>query len=167
MGRKLILPDSIKGEDFLKIMKKMPHGRNRIRLLAMHHVQSGKTLKEVAEIVHCHWITVQKWVKRFKEEGYDGLYESQRSGAPGKIGKQAESFVLNMLSNLSESTTGGYITGSQIHQIMMEQYQIKCCLSTVYNTIHKLQFSWITSRSMHPKTSLAVQEKYKKTLKVC
>ena len=31
MGGKLILPDSIKGEDFLKIMRKMPHGRNRIR----------------------------------------------------------------------------------------------------------------------------------------
>ena len=119
MGRKLILPDSIKGEDFLKIMNKMPHGRNRIRLLAMHHVQSGKTLKEVAEIVHCHWITVQKWVKRFKEEGYDGLYESQRSGAPRKIGKQAESFIFNMLSKLSESTTGGYITGSQLHQIII------------------------------------------------
>ena len=149
------------------MMKKMPHGRNRIRLLAMHHVQSGKTLKEVAEIVDCHWITVQKWVKRFKEEGYDGLYESQRSGAPRKIGKQAESFIFNMLSKLSESTTGGYITGSQVHQIMMEQHQIKCCLSTIYNTIHKLQFRWITSRSMHPKTSLEVQEKYKKTLQVC
>ena len=41
MGRKLHLPESFEQQDFLKMMRKMRHGRNRIRLLAMHHIQTG------------------------------------------------------------------------------------------------------------------------------
>ncbi len=36
MGHKLTLPKDFKKYDFLKTMKKMNHGRNRIRLLAMY-----------------------------------------------------------------------------------------------------------------------------------
>ena len=119
MGRKLILPEDFKDHDFLKMMRQMHHGRNRIRLLAMHHIQLGKSLKNVAKIVQCHWITVQQWLKRFKEYGFDGLYESQRSGAPRKIAKEVESFISEKLSKLSEAKTGGYITGNQVHQIII------------------------------------------------
>ena len=167
MGRKLTLPEDFKDHDFLKIMKTMKHGRNRIRLLAMHHIQLGKSLKDIAKIVQCHWITVQQWLKRFKEYGFDGLYESQRSGAPRKIEKEVESFISKKLSKLSKAKTGGYITGAQMHQIIIDKFSTKCCLKTVYNTMHKLNFSWITSRSMHPKTNIAVQEEYKQTLPLC
>ena len=167
MGRKLILPEDFKSHDFLKIMRTMKHARNRIRLLAMHHIQLGKSLKNVAKVVQCHWITVQQWLKRFKEEGFDGLYESQRSGAPRKIEKEVEAFISEKLSKLSEAKTGGYITGNQVQQIIIDKFNTKCCLKTVYNTMHKLNFSWITSRSIHPKTSTEIQEEYKQTLPLC
>ena len=167
MGRKLILPEAFKDHDFLKMMRQMQHGRNRIRLLAMHHIQLVKSLKNVAKIVQCHWITVQQWLKSFKEEGFDGLYESQRSGAPRKIAKEVESFISKKLSKLREAKTVRYITVNQVHQIIIDQFSTKCCLKTVYNTMHRLNFSWITSRSMHPKTSTEVQEEYKQTLPLC
>ena len=108
MGRKLTLPEDFKDYDFLKIMRKMKHGRNRIRLLAMHHIQLGKSLKDIAKIVQCHWITVQQWLKRFKEDGFDGLYESQRSGAPRKIEKEAE--ILTQKINKDEVETDDFNT---------------------------------------------------------
>lgn len=167
MGRKLTLPYGFEKHDFLKMMKKMKHGRNRIRLLAMHHIQLGKSLKMVSRIVQSHWITVQKWLKRFKAEGFDGLYESKRSGAPRKIQTEEEEFISEKLSTLSTAKTGGYITGKQIHQILIDKYNIRCSLKTVYNALHRLDFSWITSRSMHPKSNLETQEQYKKTLPFC
>ena len=167
MGRKLTLPDGFEKHNFLKMMKQMRHGKNRIRLLAMHHIQLGKSLKTVSRIVQSHWVTVQKWLTRFKADGFDGLYESRRSGAPRKIQKEGEEFISEKLSSLSTAKTGGYITGSQIHQILVDKYNIKCCLKTVYNSMHKLNFSWITSRSIHPKSNLETQEEYKKTLPLC
>lgn len=167
MGRKLTLPDGFEKHDFLKMMKQMKHGRNRIRLLAMHHIQLGKSLKTVSKIVQSHWITVQKWLKRFKTEGFNGLYESERIGAPRKIQKEGEEFISEKLLSLSTAKTGGYITGNQIHQILVDKYDINCCLKTVYNSMHKLRFSWITSRSIHPKSNLETQDQYKKTLPLC
>ena len=44
----------------------------------------------VSEIVQVYWQTVQSWLKRFGEEGFNGIYESQRSGAPRKINSSKE-----------------------------------------------------------------------------
>jgi transposase len=167
MGRKLKLPNGFEKHNFLKMMNKMKHGRNRIRLLAMHHIQLGKSLIMVSQIVEVHWVTVQKWLKRFKEEGFAGLYESPRSGAPRKIQKEEEEFISEKLSALSTSKTDGYITGNQMHQTLIDKYNTKCCLKTVYNSMHKLKFSWITSRSIHPKSNLDTQSQYKKNLPLC
>lgn len=167
MGRKLTLPVGFEKHDFLKMMKKMKHGRNRIRLLAMHHIQLGKSLKMVSRIVEAHWITVQKWLKRFKAHGFEGLYESKRSGAPRKIQKQEESFISEKLLTLSTAKAGGYITGKQIHQILIDEHSVQCSLKTIYNALHRLNFSWITSRPIHPKSNIETQEQYKKTLPLC
>lgn len=148
-------------------MKCEPHGRNRIRLLAMYHLQLGKSLQIVSGIVQSHWKTVQSWLRRFRKDGFEGLFESQRSGAPRKLDPLQESFLANKIKLLSESKTGGYITGKELHHILLQEHGAQCALRTVYNTIHRLGFSWITSRSMHPKSNPEIQNTYKKTLQIC
>lgn len=171
MGRPLILPSGFEEHDFLSMMKKEQNGRNRVRLLAMHHLQLGKSQKEVSELVEVYWTTVQGWLKRFKKEGFDGLkegfdglFESKRSGAPRKIGSSAEKIISNKIKLLSESKTGGYITGKELQKILLEEHQVECSLRTVYNTLKRLGFSWITSRSIHPKSNRKIQNNYKKNL---
>ena len=138
------------------------HGRNRVRLLAMHHIQLGKTFKAISAIVMHHWKTVQSWLRRFRDNGFEGLFESQRSGAPRKLSTKQETVLFNKINGLSVSKTGGYITGKELHHMLIEQYGAKCALRTVYNTIHRLGFSWITSRSIHPKSNQEIQDAYKK-----
>jgi transposase len=167
MGRKLHLSESFKEQDFLKIMRKMKHGRNRIRLLAMHHIQLGKSLAVVSSIVKVHWSTVQGWVKRYNALGFEGLYEGKRSGAPRKIADISEQFIITKIATLSQAKTGGYITGKEMRQELIDKYGIQCCLKTIYNTLHRLNFSWITSRSIHPKSNLEIQDQYKKALRLC
>ena len=144
-------------------MKHESHGRNRIRLLAMHHIQLGKSFKTISEIVKSHWKTVQSWLRRFRNNGFEELFESQRSGAPRKLNAKQESVIFDKINELSASKTGGYITGKELHNMLIEQYNAKCALKTVYNTMHRLCFSWITSRSMHPKSNKEIQDAYKKT----
>ena len=92
-------------------MKHERHGRNRIRLLAMYHLQLGKSFKAISAIVKSHWKTVQSWLRRFRNDGFEGLFESHRSGAPRKINALQESVLFDKINTLSESKTGGYITG--------------------------------------------------------
>lgn len=164
MGRPLILPKGFDKHDFLSLMKKETYGRNRIRLLAMHHIQSGKSLKETSELVKSHRGTVQSWLQRFREFGFEGIFESKRTGAPRKLNQDQEDFVFKKIKELSESKSGECITGIELHQILSDKYNIQCSLRTVYNLVHKLGFSWITSRSTHPKSDVTKQKEYKKNL---
>lgn len=148
-------------------MKKEHHKRNSFRLLALHHLQSGKSLIVVSKIVKVHWQTVQSWLKRFGKDGFDGIYESQRSGAPRKVNLSKEKIISEKIKTLSESKTGGHITGKELQQILAQEHNVNCSLKTVYNTLNRLGFSWITSRSMHPKSNQEVQDSYKKTLPNC
>ena len=145
------------------MMKRESHGRNRIRLLAMHHIQLGKSFKAISAIVKSHWKTVQSCLRRFRNNGFEGLFESQRSGAPRKLNTKQESAIFDKINELSASKTGGYITGKELHNMLIKQYNARCALKTVYNTMHRLGFSWITSRSMHPKSNKETQNTYKKT----
>lgn len=147
-------------------MKKESHKRNSFRLLAMHHIQSGKSLVEVSQILQVHWQTVQSWLKRFSKDGFDGIFESQRSGAPRKISPSKEIIISDKLKTLSENKTGGYITGKELQQILLNEHNVYCSLKTVYNTLSRLGFSWITSRSMHPKSNQETQILYKKNLPI-
>ena len=163
---RLILPLGFHDYDFIKMMKHERHGRNRIRLLAMYHLQLGKSLKVISTLVRVHWKTVQSWLRRFRNHGFDGLFESHRSGASKKLNKIEESFIVETINNLSDNNTGGYITGKELHKMLTEKYETKCSLRTVYNTLHRLGFSWITSRSKHPKSNQVTQDEYKKTLPI-
>jgi transposase len=164
MGRALILPEGFEDYDFLLMMKKEPHPRNRMRLLAMRHIQLGKTLEAVSELVQVHWKTVQSWLRRFRELGFSGLFESKRSGAPRKLNSLQEKIISDKIRILSESKTGGHITGKELQEILSNEHNVNCSLKTVYNTLDRLGFSWITSRSMHPKSSQEAQDNYKKNL---
>ena len=145
-------------------MKDEPNKRNYVRLLAMHHIQMGRSLEKVADIVQHHYQTVHAWLKRFRNNGFSGLLESPRSGAPRKLTPEQEMWLHNKLLSLSQEKQGGYITGKELLDILVTEYNADCKLRTVYNAIHRLGFSWITSRSMHPKADEEAQEAYKKTL---
>lgn len=145
------------------MLKQEPDGRSRIRMLAMHHVQLGKSLSAVAEIVQVHWKTVQTWLRVFRESGLHSLHDAPRTGAPEKIVGAAENWLHDKVVSDSQSKTGGCATGRELHQQLKDLYGIQCSLQTVYNKLHALNFSWITARSIHPHTDVEVQEAYKKT----
>ncbi|NYT46798.1 MAG: winged helix-turn-helix domain-containing protein [Candidatus Methanofishera endochildressiae] len=64
---------------------------------------------------------------------------------------------------LQEERVGGRITGHDIRQLLDEQFQIKCCLNSVYNLLARLNIVWITVRSKHPKQDQTTQDDFKKT----
>jgi transposase len=162
MARPFHLPDDFKTYDFLSMIDTETNGRKSIRLLAMHHLQLGKSLSAVADIVGVHWKTVQVWVSKFRKLGLPSVGDAPRCGAPRKITGAAEKWLSETIQSLSEAKEGGYITGYELQKLLHEKYGVECSLKTIYNKLHQLNFSWITSRSIHPKTDLEAQEEYKK-----
>jgi transposase len=59
--------------------------------------------------------------------------------------------------------SGGRLTGADIHLYIKEEFDQEYHPDHVYNVLKKLNFSWITSRSKHPKQSQKAQDEFKKT----
>ena len=73
MSNPILLPANFETYDFVAMSKKEQNPRNRIRLIAMAHIQDGKTLKQAAESLKTHWKTIQTWLRNFRNFGIDHL----------------------------------------------------------------------------------------------
>jgi len=129
----------------------------------MAHLKEGREYYEIAQFLCASAETVQKWVKRFKVSGLDGLRESPRSGAKRKLKENQEINFKKAVIALQENRAGARITGHDIQFLLEDQFQVKCCLNSVYNLMNRLNLVWITVRSKHPKQSQEKQDNFKKT----
>jgi transposase len=157
------LPEGLQAHDFHTLAKNEPHARTRVRLLGMAHLQEGWSTHAIATALRVHETTVHGWVLRFKTAGLDGLKESPRSGATRKLPANQEAKFKDAVISLQEQRSGGRITGHDIRALLEEQFQVSCCLNSVYNLLARLGLVWITVRSKHPKQSQASQDSFKKT----
>jgi len=55
------------------------------RLHGVLLVSQGLSCRKVGEYLGQNPVTVQRWVKRFNNKGFAGLYEGERSGRPSRI----------------------------------------------------------------------------------
>ena len=63
--------------DFLLEFKREQNPLIKIKLQALHHLQSGRGIKETADIVLYDVQAVRSWIRRFVKYDYEGLIEPQ------------------------------------------------------------------------------------------
>ena len=61
-----------------------------------------------------------------------------------------------------EQRLGGRMTGYDIQALIEERWEVAYGLSTVYTLLARLNLSWISSRSRHPKQNPEQQADFKK-----
>jgi transposase len=91
------------------------------------------------------------------------LREPLRSGARRKLGASQEAPFKEAVLRLQAQRPGGRATGHDVKALLGAQFQVSCCLGSVYNLLTRLDLVWITVRSKHPKQSQAGQDAFKKT----
>lgn len=148
--------------DFKSLIAKETNGRMRVRLMALSHIKEGANNSQTARNLHISRRIVNEWVKRFYEQGLEGLLEEPRSGRPCKLTKQQLAQLSEYVRNNSVKENGGRLKAQTIVTYIAQEFQVKYCVFNIYRLLHQLGFSWITSRSKHPKQSEEVQEDFKK-----
>jgi len=147
--------------DFLGKYKKESDPRTRIRLLGLHHIQSGKTFTEVARMLLVGHKTVSEWLVRFISEGIAGLTDKPGRGRKPKLSAEE---VLNLKKTVLrqiEEREGGRLKGTEIVKILKERFGADYTLSGVYDLLKRLNIVWITVRSKHPKANPEKQKDFK------
>ena len=162
MGRKLLLPTNFNEYDFSGLIKEEKHQGVRKRLLAMLYLQRDPSITDAAASVGASWKTVQSWLSNFRAYGLEGLYDKYRSGRNRSLSESQLKELESYLVSASEDTSGGVMTAQAILNYARDELSCNCSLPTMYRALHDLNFSWISCRSVHPKTDPKAQEAYKK-----
>lgn len=153
---------SIKDTDFNSLILKEKNARMRVRLMALAHIQDGANRTQTAKFLKVSRGAVKKWVQQFINEGINGLQEKLRSGRPSALSEAQLLQLQEYVMNNSIKPTGGRLKGSLLVDYINQEFDVLYSLDNVYRLLHQLGFSWITSRSKHPKQDIEAQDAFKK-----
>jgi len=148
--------------DFKSLIAKETNGRMRVRLMALSHIKNGANNTQTARNLHISRRIVNDWIKRFYEHGLDGLKEKPRSGRPCNLNEQQLSQLSQYIHDNSIKPKGGRLKAQTLVAYISQEFKVYYSIDNIYRLLHQLGFSWITSRSRHPKQSDEVQEAFKK-----
>jgi transposase len=152
-----------KKHDFFNLAKHEQNPQTRIRLMALGQLQKGAKIKDVAASIGFERKTVGHWYKAFKENGFAGLKNNERSGRKPKLKHEEAQIFLKEVEKLQEERTGGRITGEDIQELAKEKFDAHYAKNSIYTVLKRLNFVWITVRSKHPKSNQETQNNFKKT----
>jgi transposase len=167
-GRKAAEIENINDYDFDVLAKTCGTPRERIRYIAFAHIQEGKSFTEVASMIRVKLRTLMNWIKNFKKDQIEGLKEKTGRGADPYLEPEHHEAFRQAVLELQHNRKGGRVKGRDILEMMKSKFGIEPSLSTVYDTLKRVNLVWITGRSKHSKADFEAQESFKKTLeKTC
>jgi len=141
--------DSIKKLKKEMRLKANVDARDRIHavIMAMKGSSSGEIANRLAYARS--WVT--KWVNRYSEEGWGGLWDRPRSGQPNKLTQeQQEEFEKIIIRGpLPEENLSRYRI-QDLRKILKSQFDVEYSISGVTALVHRLDFSSIKPRPRHP-----------------
>lgn len=150
-------------DDFKELYKKRGQQKHGIRLLALWKLQSGMTETKVCALIGKTHKTIRKWRRIYEQEGVEGLLMiSKGRGRKSKLeGKSKD--LEKEIDLMQGQRNGGRVRCQDIVDFVLDKYNIEYSRSGMYHVLHRLGFSWITSRSKHPKSSPESSEDFKKS----
>ncbi|MBM2820218.1 MAG: hypothetical protein HW410_1901 [Nitrosarchaeum sp.] len=149
--------------DFKSIYKEERNSRIKIKLQALHHLQTGKLLKDVSEIVLYDEKSVREWVYAFEAFNYEGLIEKEGRGQKPRLMPDKEESFKKAIDDLHESRNGGRIIAVDIQKLLLDEFDCNYSLSGVYTLLDRINIVWISGRSKHPKHSQDAIDAFKET----
>jgi transposase len=137
--------------------------RKRIRLLALSHFLDGKNRAEISRMLKVSRRSVNDWVANYLKDGLSGLEAKKSPGRASYLDHAQKAKLSHYITQCSQSEKGGRLIAKDIQQYILKEFGKKYHLCAIYKLLETLNFSWITSRSRHPKQSQEIQDAFKKT----
>ena len=147
-------------EDLLKLSRAEKNARKRMRLLALSQFLDCKNRTQVANQLNISRTSVNKWVAQYLGAGLDGLEAGKAKGRTPFLTAKQQKQLGDFIEAQSQNEQGGRLTGEKILNYIKTEFGVHYHHNAIYKLLKKLGFSWITSRSRHPKQQQGVQDAY-------
>nr|WP_283630420.1 IS630 family transposase [Alteromonas macleodii] len=149
-------------DDFKQLAKQTSNGQLRTRYLALYHFKKGETRTQIAAYLGVARGSVNTWVSNYLAHGLEGLQSKPSPGRPCQLSVSQREQIAHFIKENAVKKEGGRLIAQDVRQYISDTFQIDYQLRNVYRIMDALGFSWITSRSKHPKQSQQTQDTFKK-----
>ena len=146
-----------------ELAKSELNARKRMRLLAVAHFVDGANRSQIARMLKVSRRSVNVWVTNYLSQGLQGLDTKKQKGRESHLSEKQQAELGAYINQYSQSDEGGRLTGESIRQYLTQHYGVSYHANAIYKLLKRLGFTWITSRSRHPKQSQTAQDEFKKT----
>ncbi|MCE9827292.1 IS630 family transposase [Shewanella algae] len=150
--------------DFKLLAKRTSNAHLRIRYLALFHFKSGVSRTKIAPLLGVSCTSVNAWVANYLADGLDGLLDKPKPGRPNQLSPHQLEQLKKFIEKNAIKQDGGRLIAEDIRVYICNDLHVSYSLANVYRLLHALDFSWITSRSKHPKQSDEAQAAFKNFL---
>lgn len=115
------------------ILSKQKNAPDYKKIQALYLMKTGQvtTVIEVSELLGVHRVTVQKWFKKYRDQGIDGLLTSKKStGRPSIVSAST-------LSDLKEKLTSSnsFKSYEDVHEWLQHKHGVDVNYKTIYGLL--------------------------------
>ena len=135
-GRKFEIKDHLSVQDLNSIIKDSKiQSKVCKRVIFIKMLLQGSTIKEASKVVGVKRQTGSEWLKRYNNEGYDGLIPKFAGGKPGKLSENQKIELKNILIDENSNYT---IT--EVVKLIKELFDVEFSYKRVW-TLVRIEFA--------------------------
>jgi putative transposase len=140
-------------EDLKNFMSQTSDATIKNKLQAIYWLKTGKvlTVTQIADLLNCHRVTVQRWLNTYKNQGIKGIIiKKKSSGRPRKIAPEIVRKLENELQDCE---------GFSSYQEVQKWLKVFYDLNVKYPTVYKLLRYKLKAKLKVPRPRSLKQEK--------
>lgn len=138
MVKNASFPAGFLAEDFYNPYKNERRGPIKIRLLAMHHLQKGKSLTDVSSFIGEGQETIKQWITWYEQGGMTDLRsKTVNRGRKKKLSPEQESALRGEIIKL-QSTRNRKVTGDDIRKHIKKLWGVQFSTGSIYTVLKRL-----------------------------
>ncbi|MDR1744243.1 MAG: IS630 family transposase [Planctomycetota bacterium] len=163
MPKRLVLTHPLASTALASLVERRKDARVECRIIALRQVALGHKAEEAAEAVGVSERTIREWVASLNREDVDSLRYDRHKGriphwTPDQEVELAEAIRKDPPPEMKIEVWRGWT----LQQWVKEQFGVEYCGSGIYRLLHRLGFSSLMPRPVHPDSDPVVQEEFKK-----
>ncbi len=116
------------------ILSKQKNAVNYKKIQALYLMKTGQvdTVMAVSEVLGVHRVTVQKWLKKYRDQGIDGLLTNKKStGRPSVV---SDSMLSDLQENL-ENSNNFFKSYEDVYHWLQQKHGVSANYKTVYGLL--------------------------------
>lgn len=158
-GRKLVIAWQEEAATLREVYRQEEDAEIKPRLHALWLLRSGYSMRQAADLVACHYVTLQQWVAWYRAGGVAEVRRHQhggRQGAPSKL----TPIQLAQVSTAAEQ--GNFRTAQDVQAWIAQTFGVQYALGGIYTLVARHKWKPKVPRPQAMKVDDAVQAAWKK-----